>query len=232
MYQKSLFPQIPALPEVNVVTSMLYRPEQDSWPEYTAQIDATTGQKRTFTQFRERVSLGATALGAPEGLGLSPEKSDMVGILSENCLVSSPSDVRPLHHLLILTQDYYTIIHSLLSITVPFALLPSLSKKFELVHLLKLSKVTKLFVQPKYLQGVIAAAKEVGLHESVIFVLEGHDGERNSLEDLIRGVQNAVISPIGIRPASKDTLAYLIFSSGTTGLPKGYLSHRFISFTY
>lgn len=94
MYQKSLFPEIRSLPEVNAVTDMLYRPEQSSWPDYTAQIDATTGQKRTFTQFRERAGLGATALGAPEGLGLCPENSDTVGILSENCLVDSPSDFR------------------------------------------------------------------------------------------------------------------------------------------
>lgn len=112
----------------------------------------------------------------------------------------------------------------MLTITVPFALLPSHSKLFELVHLLKLSKVTKLFVQPKYLQGAIAAAKEVGLHERNIFLLEGHSGERKSLDGLIRDVQKRNVSHIDIRPASKDTLAYLVFSSGTTGLPKGRVS--------
>ena len=87
MYQKSLIPSI-SFPPLNVVSGLLDRPDQKEWPDYTVHIDAITGVTRSFKQFRDRVSLAATALGVPNGLGLSPERNDMVGILSDNCLVS------------------------------------------------------------------------------------------------------------------------------------------------
>lgn len=113
--------------------------------------------------------------------------------------------------------------NSLLTITTPFALLPSHSKQFELVHLLKLSQLSKLFVQPKYLESARAASKQVGLSEDNIFLLEGASPGKISLDDLIRDVEERKVPAVDIRPAEKDTLAYLVFSSGTTGLPKGVM---------
>lgn len=91
MYLKSMYPTPPPPPEVNVHNVLFHRPEQASWPDYTLHIDSVTGRKRTFSEFLERVYDGATALGAPVsqgGLGLRGEDGEIVGILSENSLVS------------------------------------------------------------------------------------------------------------------------------------------------
>jgi long-subunit acyl-CoA synthetase (AMP-forming) len=126
-----------------------------------------------------------------------------------------------LHLELIHIQDYYNIVLSLLTITTPFALLPSHSKPFELIHLLKLSKITWLFVQPEFLTTALAAAKEVGLSKDRILLLEGHVKGKRCFDDLVRDVQERKLPQVSVRPAKQNTLAYLVFSSGTTGLPKG-----------
>ena len=87
MYIKSLYPQIPPLPAQNAHQFMLNRPDQAAWPDYTLHIDPISGRRRSYREFRERVALGATALGAPVadgGLGMSGE---IVGVLSDNSLV-------------------------------------------------------------------------------------------------------------------------------------------------
>ena len=38
---------------------------------------------------------------------------------------------------------------------------------------------------------------------------------------IIQNVRRRKVPLVDIRPAGKDTLAYLVFSSGTSGLPKG-----------
>jgi hypothetical protein len=90
MYHKSLFPDPPKVPESNVHHLFFDRPDQKEWPDYTVFVDAATGQRRSFREFFERVRDGATALGtdvAQGGLGLRPENGEVVGILSQNCLV-------------------------------------------------------------------------------------------------------------------------------------------------
>jgi len=119
-------------------------------------------------------------------------------------------------------QDYITLIHACLYITTPFVLISALSKPFELKNALKLSNATCLFVDEKLLSNLLPVAKELGISPERIFVLSSRIlSNRRSFSQLIdeRRTGNADIIPV--RPARKDTLAYLVFSSGTTGLPKG-----------
>jgi acyl-coenzyme A synthetase/AMP-(fatty) acid ligase len=44
-----------------------------------------------------------------------------------------------------------------------------------------------------------------------------------SFDEMIARVKEQGERSVGIKPTKKDTLAYLLFSSGTTGLPKGKL---------
>ena len=106
-------------------------------------------------------------------------------------------------------------------ITTPFALISSFSTHFELVHALRLTNASRVFVQPELLPRMRAAAKEVGLPEDRLYVLEGDNAGRPSLDDLVEKVRAKRIPRTPVRPAKRDTLAYLVFSSGTTGLPKG-----------
>jgi acyl-CoA synthetase (AMP-forming)/AMP-acid ligase II len=108
---------------------------------------------------------------------------------------------------------------------VPFTLISSYSTAFELKHALTLSKPTRLFVDAKFLKNVLSVAKEIGMDLNKIHLIKGGEAEgRRSIRSIIRDVRNKQIPPVDIRPAAKDTLAYLIFSSGTSGLPKGNLN--------
>ena len=93
MHHVSLFSPLPSVPEQNVHHILLDRPDQKSWPDFTFLMDIPTGQRRSFKEFIERVRDGATALGTETrygGLGIHSENDEIVGILSENCLVRNP----------------------------------------------------------------------------------------------------------------------------------------------
>lgn len=142
------------------------------------------------------------------------EDGEIVGIMSENC------------------SDYIALVHSCLMITTPFALISSYSTPFELKHALTLSKATSLFVDAKFLPAVLPVAKEVGLPLNKIFVLTGRAKGRKSLSDLVKDVRAKSIPTVAVRQANKDTLAYLVFSSGTSGLPKAVMiSHGNLTYS-
>ena len=42
-----------------------------------------------------------------------------------------------------------------------------------------------------------------------------------TFEEIVEDARSQEMAPVSPRPATRDTLAYLIFSSGTTGPPKG-----------
>ena len=91
---KSLFDDIPSLPDTNFHHLLFNREDQKAWPDFTVQIDALTGRRRTYREFLARVRDGATALGSPiadGGLGLTGEDSEIVGIMSDNSMASFAS---------------------------------------------------------------------------------------------------------------------------------------------
>ncbi|KAF9459208.1 hypothetical protein BDZ94DRAFT_1268837 [Collybia nuda] len=207
MYLKSPYPDVPPIPELNAHHLFFGRPDQAEWPEdFTLHIDVKTGRKRTYREFVQRVRQGATALGTPVsdgGLGLTGGEGEIVGIMSDN------------------SMDYITIVHSLLAITTPFALISSYSTPFELKHALELSKATRLFVNARLLPMLLPVAKKAGIPSSKIHILGGKAKGRKSFSELIDDTRR--IQSIAPRPAKKDTLAYLVFSSGTSGLPKAVM---------
>ncbi|KAL0947846.1 hypothetical protein HGRIS_013907 [Hohenbuehelia grisea] len=209
VYTKSFYKDPPAAPDTNFYNILFNREDQKSWPDYTLHIDARTGRRRTYRQYLERVRDGATVLRAgvsDGGLGLAGEEhGEIVGIMSEN------------------SMDYIVLITSLITAAIPFAPIPSYSKPFELRHALKLSKVTQLFVHARFLPSVLPIAKEVGLSTQRIYILGGRINGRQSFADMIDNVRHNNIPRIPVQPAKKDTLAYLVFSSGTTGLPKAVM---------
>ncbi|KAG1882793.1 hypothetical protein F4604DRAFT_1678286 [Suillus subluteus] len=204
MYHKSLFPDLPKVPESNVHHLLFNRPDQREWPDYTLFVNIATGQRRSFREFVERVRDGATALGADVsqgGLGLRPETGDFVGILSENC------------------PDYVALLHSLLAITVPFALFSSYSTPYEFQHANSLAEATRIFASPSLLQLALTS----GLPADRIYLLEGESKGYTSYDQLISSVRKNGIPRVPVRHATKDTLAYLTYSSGTSGPPKAVM---------
>lgn len=91
-YIKSPRRPIPAVPAINYYDYLLRRPEIKSWPDYTLFVDATTGRRRRFRETLAHIEDCATALtlAADEGgLDMQPGSNEVVGILSENCLVGA-----------------------------------------------------------------------------------------------------------------------------------------------
>ncbi|KAK7064934.1 hypothetical protein R3P38DRAFT_61554 [Favolaschia claudopus] len=211
MLVKSPFPPLPPLPEVNVLNIMFGRPDQAEWPDYTIQIEERTGRKRTYKELIGRMESGATALAAnvsDGGLALNGDADEMVGLLGYNSL------------------EYIDIVLSLLRVTTPFALISSHSTRFELVHALKLTKATRLFVDAKLLKNVLSAIEDPDVHLTAdkIYILHGQPtGGRLSFNGMIEKVKRRKLPIQPIRPAKKDTIAYLVMSSGTSGLPKAVM---------
>ena len=79
-----------------------------------------------------------------------------------------------------------------------------------------------MFVDAELLSLVLPVAKMVGLSSNKIYVL-GEEGKgQKTLAGLIAGVRTKNMKPVAPCSAVKNTLAFLIFSSGTTGRPKGW----------
>jgi acyl-CoA synthetase (AMP-forming)/AMP-acid ligase II len=112
------------------------------------------------------------------------------------------------------------LIHSLLAAGVPFALFPASPTPYELKHLVKVSKVKTIFTSPRNLENARIAAKEAKFPESDgIFILQGKVEGKRSFDDLVCSVKEPAKDYA--KPVDADALACLIFSSGTTGPPKG-----------
>ncbi|KAI9451390.1 acetyl-CoA synthetase-like protein [Russula earlei] len=215
---RTLYPSLPpSTPTVNYYDWLLGHPELIPWPEFTLHIDGVTGEQRSARAVLERLEHAATALSlSPNdgGLGLVAGQRQRVGILSENCL------------------DYPVLAFALLKLAVPMALLPSMSTLQETVALIKLAGITFLFVNEEMHPHAAAAARESGLPEEYVFIIQGHVTGKVSLARLIEHVVARGLPRVPTQPVRDDTLAYLVFSSGTTGLPKGVMiSHRNMIFS-
>ena len=117
--------------------------------------------------------------------------------------------------------------HASIRLATPFTPISSYSTPFELKHALNLSKATRLFVDEKFLPTVVPVATELGIDPNRIYLMKGISDGRKSLWSIIEDVRRNRISRVDVRTATKNTLAYLVFSSGTSGLPKGSFFYFF-----
>ncbi|KAF8553033.1 acetyl-CoA synthetase-like protein [Imleria badia] len=204
MYHKSLYPPLPQIPPQNVHNILLNRPDQANWPDYPLQVNALTGASRSFRQFLEIVRDGATAMASDVdlgGLGIRAENGELAGVLCENSI------------------DCIALLHSLIVMTVPFAMLSCYSTPFEFQHAFNLAGPTRLFVSPTLLPLALTS----GLPQDRIYILDGNLEGYTSYLDLVARARDNKLPRLPIQQAQTDTLAYLTFSSGTTGLPKAVM---------
>ena len=118
-------------------------------------------------------------------------------------------------------QEYITLVHASIRLSTPFAPISMYSTPFELKHALNLTKVTRLFVDEKFLTTIMPVATELGIDPNHIYLMRGNSNGRKSFWSIIKDVRRKKIPRVDVRTATKNTLAYLVLSSGTSGLPKG-----------
>ncbi|TFY71710.1 hypothetical protein EVG20_g1296 [Dentipellis fragilis] len=216
-YVKSLYPPISEPPVFNFYEWLTGFDAVNNPPDFTLFIDGLTGEKRGKREFFDRAAHCATAFAAPSddgGLEITKRPGEMVGIFSENSL------------------EYPTIVFSLLKLAVPFALLPAYSFPTELAYLMKLSGITRLFISPALLSVAVKAAQEADFPRDKIYVLQGSVRDMRSLDDMIRDVRAKGTPSVAVIAVPNEHLAYLSFSSGTTGLPKAVMiSHKNLYYT-
>jgi hypothetical protein len=102
MHLQSMYPAAPPASDGNAHHILFPSRDRPTWPDFTRFIDASTGKRYSDHEFLESICDGATALGTPAsegGLGLRAEDGEIVGILSDNCVVS----VSPTARVLLLT---------------------------------------------------------------------------------------------------------------------------------
>ena len=71
---------------------------------------------------------------------------------------------------------------------------------------------------------VLPITTELGISNHEIYFINEDISGQVSVESLIRRVKEKRIPEEPVRIVPKDTLGYLVFSGGTTGLPKGLVS--------
>jgi len=114
------------------------------------------------------------------------------------------------------------LINALLSQTIPFAPISAHVTQHELRHCLKTSHANHVFVHVNLLPVALSVCHDLGIPKDHVYILEGNapHGFR-SFDGMIARAQKQREDFVQIKQAEKDTLAYLLFSSGTSGLPKG-----------
>ncbi|KAI9058427.1 acetyl-CoA synthetase-like protein [Trametes sanguinea] len=211
MHYKSLFPPLPLVPDQNAHDFIFNSPALQEPEDKVLLIDPFGGRSWKKNEFKERVYDCATAFLAPEsegGFGFAPE-GEMVAIMSPNCL------------------EYVTLVHSLFRVAIPFALIPASSTAFELQHLFRTSEATRFFVHPTLLAQALEVAQVMGLPQDRVYVMDGRVEGRRDVGSVIRAVRERRVPRVASKPVTRTTLAYLVFSSGTSGLPKAVMiSHR------
>ena len=176
-----------------------------------------------YDDFLERIRDLATGLGASVdqgGLGIRAEDKEMIGIMAENSSVSLKI-MNSRYHAKSSLQEYITLVHASIRLATPFVPISSYSTPFELKYALNLTKATRLFVDEKFLTTVVPVATELGIGPNHIYLMKRSSKGIKSLWSIIEDVRRKKILRVDTRAATKNTLAYLVFSSGTTGLPKG-----------
>lgn len=112
--------------------------------------------------------------------------------------------------------------HSLFVIATPFQLsIHAWPSPFEIESHLNLVKATRVFVNSHLLSLVLSVAEKVGLGLDRVYVLGEGSGGQQTFDDLVQNFQHRELQILSPRPATKDTIAYFVCSSGTSGSPKG-----------
>ncbi|KAJ7853344.1 hypothetical protein B0H14DRAFT_2444459 [Mycena olivaceomarginata] len=186
-------------------------------------IDAETGYTLTGSDIKTRTDALAQGLNSQLGLGSSPTGSDLNYGIREVVGIVTPNSV-----------DFATIVWACHKLGYTVASLNGASTVDELKHQFSLSGTGTVFTHEECLERVIAAAAACQIPASRIVVISR--AEEFVLPETSQGVgylTMAELTRLGKRESSStpqvtlesynSPIAFLCFSSGTTGLPKAVI---------
>ncbi|EKD21135.1 uncharacterized protein L3040_000829 [Drepanopeziza brunnea f. sp. 'multigermtubi'] len=198
MATPSLFPSI-EIPEVDL-WEFMFEGERSFPDNKVVYVDGITSRQYTFQDVRET----AVAFGQAIRTKWNWKQGDVMGVFSPNC-VDTPA------------VTFGTIWAG--GIVSPAN--PAYSVK-ELAFQLRDSGAKALLTQASWLKTALEAAEVAGLPPSRILLMG--DEERPGIEHFQHLIASARSSQPAARTVSKpDDLCFLVYSSGTTGLPKGVM---------
>ena len=185
------------IPGVDLETFLFGR-DLGEHADVPAFVDGTTGASLTFGALHEQVLRIAAAL-AQRGIG----RGDVVALYAPN----SPA--------------WAAVFHGVLRANATLTSVNALYTAGELAAQLADSRARMVVTTAALLERAESAAKEVGLGDDAVVVLDGADGHA-CIDDLLACTDAPPAPAVG-----PDDLAVLPYSSGTSGRPKGVmLTHR------
>ncbi|KAI9249472.1 hypothetical protein BDA99DRAFT_523892 [Phascolomyces articulosus] len=198
----STYPSVPE-PQTGIVQTLFESKEQNQNPDRVCYIDALSGREITFRQLKDMAYRFAAGLQDVCGF----KKGDVLAMYAPNLV------------------DYGVPLFGTLAAGGTVSPANPAYTKEELAHQLGETKAKVLVAHASNIDTAFAAADIVGLSRSNIFVFG---------EEIVKGVQPYVKVLLGARLASpvgfesteqiRETLAFLCFSSGTTGKSKGVMT--------
>ncbi|MBE0415378.1 MAG: long-chain-fatty-acid--CoA ligase [Dehalococcoidia bacterium] len=160
------------------------------------------GKRFTFSDLNERVNRLANAL-----MGLGIEKGDRVAILQVNC------------------NQYVEAYYAVAKLGAIFVPLNFRSNRQEFIRMLKHSESSALLVGSRYVEMVNSMRRELPLVKHYISLEGKQEGMLDYEELLATASEDEVCTAI-----ADEDITILIYTAGTTGLPKGVpLSHNSFS---
>jgi carnitine-CoA ligase len=176
----------------------------DSWIRWRARVDSekvfveTADAAHTFAEFNQLVETVASGLIAN---GVRP--GDMVGVYMANSF------------------RYLGVVYGILRAGAVYVPCSTLAARDELHFQLTQTKVRTLFVDTEHAATGLELQREI---DDLLWVVRADDGsnaDSNALTPLEHFTEQARPVPTGV--ASPDTLAMIMYTSGTTSRPKGIM---------
>ncbi|MFW0795193.1 AMP-binding protein [Gordonia sp. CPCC 205515] len=198
---KSPFPDV-EIPEVSVY-DFLFGDSADEDLDRIALVDPKSGATTDYRALIAQINAAAGALAA-RGVAVG----DVVGVLSPNI------------------PAFATVFHGILRAGATATTINALFTAPEIAKQLKDSAAKMLITISPMLEQAAAAAKEVGITDENLIVLDGEGLEKSGHPNAVDLLAPNLPAPeVTFDPATH--LAALPYSSGTTGNPKGVaLTHR------